>query len=83
MTTTDTVLLIIVTSLLSLLLLAAIALTVILIKLAATVRRVVGKAENVVDSVESAAEVLKDTQGRLAFVKLVHNIIKLAQRKHK
>lgn len=83
MTTTDTVLLIILTSLLSLLLLAAISLTVILIKLAATVRRVVGKAENVVDSVESAAEVFKDTQGRLAFIKLVRNIIKLAQRKHK
>lgn len=83
MTTTDTVLLIIVTTLLSLLLLAAIVLTVVLVKLAASVRRVVAKAENVVDSVESAAEVFKDTQGRLAFIKLIRNIIKLAQRRHK
>jgi hypothetical protein len=83
MTTTDTVLLIIVTSLLSLLLLAAIVLKVVLVKLAASVRRVVNKAENVVDSVESAAEVFKDTQGRLAFIKLIRNIIKLAQRRHK
>jgi hypothetical protein len=83
MTTTDNVLLIIVTSLLSLLLLAGIVLTVVLVKLANSVRRVAAKAENVVDSVESAAEVFKDTQGRLAFIKLIRNIIKLAQRRHK
>ncbi len=52
---------------------------IIVLKLLASVRQVVAKAEGVVDSVESAAEVLKDTGGRLAFLKLIRNIIKLVQ----
>jgi uncharacterized protein YoxC len=83
MTTTDTVLLIILTSLLSLFFILCIALVIGLIKLLSSVRRVVAKAEDVVDSVESAAEVLKETQGRLAFFKLVRNIIKIVQRSRK
>lgn len=83
MTTTDTVLLIILTSLLSLFFILCIALVIGLLKLLGSVKRVVAKAEDVVDSVESAAEVIKDTQGRLAFFKLVRNIIKLAQRSRK
>jgi uncharacterized protein YoxC len=83
MTTTDTVLLIILSSLLSLFFVLCIALVIVLLKLLASVKRVVNKAEDVVDSVESAAEVLKDTQGRLAFFKLVRNIIKIAKRSHK
>jgi uncharacterized protein YoxC len=83
MTTTDTVLLIILTSLLSLFFVLCIALVIVLLKLLASVKRVVSKAEDVVDSVESAAEVLKDTQGRLAFFKLVRNIIKIAKRSRK
>lgn len=83
MTTTDTVLLIILTSLLSLFFILCIALVIVLLKLLASVKRVVAKAEDVVDSVESAAEVFKDTQGRLAFFKLVRNIMKLVQRSRK
>ena len=83
MTTTDTVLIIILTSLLSIFFILCIALVAGLLKLLSSVRRVVDKAEDVVDSVESAAEVLKDTQGRLAFFKLIKNIVKLAQRSHK
>ena len=82
MTTTDTVLLIILTALLSVFFVLMIAAVVVILKLLASVKRVVAKAEDVVDSVESAAEVLKDTQGRLAFLKLVRNIVKLAQRSH-
>ena len=81
MTTTDTVLLIILTSLLSLFFILCIALVIGLLKLLSSVKRVVAKAEEVVDSVESAAEVLKDTQGRLAFFKLVRNIIKIAKKR--
>jgi len=81
MTTTDTVLVIILTSLLSIWLLLGIALSVVLVKLVNSVRRVVEKAEGVVDSVESAAEIFKDTQGRLAFIKLIRNIIKLAKKR--
>ncbi len=83
MTTTDTVLVIILTSLLSLFFILCIALVIVLLKVLASVKRVVAKAEDVVDSVESAAEVLKDTQGRLAMFKLVRNIIKLVQRSRK
>lgn len=83
MTTTDTVFLIILTSLLSLFTLLGIVLMIMLLKLVSNVKRVVSKAEGVVDSVESAAEVLKDTQGRLAFLKLIRNIMKLVQRSRK
>jgi len=79
MTTTDQVLLIILTSLLSLFFILCAVLIVALIKLLKGVQRVVDKAEGVVDSVESAAEVLKDTGGRLALFKLIRNIIKLTK----
>lgn len=83
MTTTDNVLLIVLTSLLSLFFVLCIALVIVLLKLLASVKRVVTKAEDVIDSVESAAEVIKDTQGRLAFFKLVRNIVKIVQRSRK
>lgn len=81
MTTTDQVLLIILTSLLSLFFILWIAVVVMILKLLGNVKRVVAKAEDVIDSVESAAEVLKDTQGRLAFFKLVRNIFKMVNRR--
>jgi uncharacterized protein (UPF0335 family) len=80
MTTTDTVLVIILTTLLSLFFVLCIAVMVLVVQLLKSIKRVVAKAEEVADSVESAAEVLRDTQGRLAFFKLVRNIIKLATR---
>lgn len=83
MTTTDTVLVIILTALLSLFFILCIAAMVIAIKILSSVKRVVEKTGEVVDSVESAAEVLRDTQGRMAFFKLVRNVIKLAQRRNK
>jgi uncharacterized protein YoxC len=83
MSTTDNILLIIITTLLSLLLIVCIAVVIMVLKLLSSVRQVVDKAETVIDSVESAAEVLKNTQGRLAFFKLVRNIIKLVQRGRK
>lgn len=81
MTTTDTVLVIILTTLLSVFFILCIAVMVVVLKLLGSVRQVVTKAEEVVDSVESAAEVLKDTSGRLAFFKLVRNIMKMMQGK--
>lgn len=81
MTTTDTVLVIILTSLLSLFFILCIAVMVIVLQLLKSVKRIVAKTEDVVDSVESAAEVLRDTQGRLAFFTLVRNIVKLAKKR--
>lgn len=80
MSTTDTVLAITLTVLLSLFFTMCIVLTVGLVKLVNGIRRVVEKAENVVDSVEEAAEIFKDTQGKLAIVKLIRNIVKVAKR---
>lgn len=83
MTTTDEVLVIILTVLLSVFFILCIALVVGLVKLVSSVRRVVAKAEEVVDSVESAAEVLRDTSGKFAFFKLINNIIKMSNRSKK
>jgi hypothetical protein len=81
MTTTDQVLVIILTVLLSIFFILCIAGIIIVLKLLSQVKAVVAKAENVVDSVESAAEVLRETQGRLAFFKLVRNIVKMANKR--
>jgi hypothetical protein len=86
MTTTDTVLLVILTTLLSIWVLLGIALAIAALRLIANVRRVVTRAESVIDSVESAAEVFKNTEGRLALFKLIRNIVKMtkkARRNHK
>ncbi|HVI60694.1 MAG TPA: hypothetical protein VM535_00910 [Candidatus Saccharimonadales bacterium] len=81
MTTTDQVLIIVLCVLLSVFFTLCIAVMIVVLKLLSSIRQVVTKAEEVVDSVESAAEVLKDTTGRLAFFKLVRNIMKMMQGK--
>jgi len=81
MTTTDQTLIIILSVLLSVFFLLCIAVMIMVIKILSGVRQVVAKAEEVVDSVESAAEVFKDTSGRLAFFKLMRNIMKMVQGK--
>jgi hypothetical protein len=54
------------------------------IKLISSVRRVAAKAENVVDTVEeSATEILRDTEGKLAFFKLIRNIVKVVKKHNK
>ena len=81
MTTTDNVLLIILTSLLSLFFLLGIVALVYALQILGTVRRVVNRAEVVVDSVEAAADVLKDASGKMAIFKLFKNILDLMQHK--
>lgn len=83
MSTTDNVLLIVLTSLLSIMILMGILILIAVLNVVVAVRRVVSKAETVVDSVESAAEVLSDTKGRLALFKLISNIIKMSSKAHK
>ncbi len=82
-TTTDEVLLVILTSLLCLYFLLGIVLTLILIKTASSVKRVVAKAEGIVDSAENAAEIFVDTKGRLALFKLIRNIYKSVNKRKK
>jgi len=54
---------------------------VFIVKILHTVRRVANRAEEVVDSVESAADVLKNAGGKLALFKVLKNVIDLTQRK--
>ncbi len=77
MTTTDEVLVIILVCLLSVFFTMCIVAVIILIKLLNSIRQVVAKADEVIDSVESAAEVFKNTQGKLAIFKLINNVIKM------
>ncbi len=83
MSTTDTVLAIILTSLLSIFFIMLIAVVVSVLKLLSNIKRVVARAESVIDSVESVTEVMKDTNGKMAMFKLVRNIMKLVQRNRK
>ena len=50
------------------------------IKLIYEVKKIVHKAEDVVNSVESATDVLKDAKGRMALYKLIKNIVKIVAR---
>ena len=82
MTPLETTLVIILIVLLSLFFILCIAAMVIVLQLLSAVKRTVAKAEDVVDTVETAAtEVLKDTSGRLAVFKLIRNLVKLAKKR--
>lgn len=81
MTTAETVLLIILAVFLALFLLLAIAGAILTIKILKSVKRVVAKAEGVVDSVETAADVIRNASGPLAAVRVVKNIVDLVHRK--
>jgi hypothetical protein len=80
MTTTEEVLIIVLSSLLIIFFTLLIAVTVIVVKLLSSVKRVVAKAEGVVDSVEEVAEVFTEARGPLTLFKLMKNIAKLSQR---
>lgn len=81
MTTIDQVLIIILVALLSVFFALCIAVMVVVLKLVGSLRQIVDRAEEAMESVESAAEVLRDTSGRLALFKLIRNIIKMIQGK--
>lgn len=81
MNTTDTVLLIILTSLLSIFFILCIAALVVVLKLLTNVKQVVAKADGVIDSVESAADIFKNVGGKLSLLSLVKNIFEMTQRK--
>lgn len=81
MNTTESVLLIVLSVFLALFLSLAIAVTILSIKLVKSVRGIVLKAETIVDSVETAADVVKNASGPLATLKVIKNIIDLVQHK--
>lgn len=81
MTTVDTVFLIITACALSLFFLLGSVAAAMTIGLLKKVKRIVGKAETAINTAEEAAEVLKNASGKMAAVKLIHNIINLVNRK--
>ena len=81
MTTTESILLIILAAFLALFLGLAIALTVLSIKLVNSVKEIVAKAGSVIDSVETAADVVKNASGPIATLRIIKNIVDLVQRK--
>lgn len=83
LTSTDSTLLIVLTVLLSAFFLLSVVAIFFFVRILASINRVVTKAESVVDSVEAAADVLKNVGGKLSLIKLVKNVLDLAQRKTK
>ena len=83
LTSTDSTLLIVLTVLLSAFLLLSVVAIFFFVRILASINRVVTKAESVVDSVEAAADVLKNVGGKLSLIKLVKNVLDLVQRKTK
>jgi hypothetical protein len=85
MSTVDTVFLIITASAISLFFILGVIVLGFVLKLIATIKNVVSKAEDAIDSVESATETFKNigqnASGPLAAIKVINNIIKLVNRK--
>jgi hypothetical protein len=82
MNTAETILVIVTSSLLAISLLIGIVLLVLLVKLVATIRRIAKKADLIVDSAETAAEMFAKTAGPLSVLKVISNIVGTVQ-KHK
>jgi hypothetical protein len=73
------VLVIIISVLLGLMLIISIVAGVMVLRLLRVVKRVVAKAEEVVDSAEAVADAFKHVKGPLGTFKLVKNLMEMAQ----
>ena len=78
----ESILVIIVSTTLTIFLLLAIAVLVLTAKLIKAVIRIVNRAEQVIETAEEAAEVLRNASGPLAFFKVVSNIVKTVEKMH-
>ncbi len=84
MNTAESILVIITSSFLVLFLVVAVVAGVMLIKLLKSIKHVVVKAEEVIDSAEAVADSFKNVGGPLAALKLLKNIVELVNKtKHK
>jgi hypothetical protein len=82
MNTAFNILVVTLSSLLGIFLVLAIILTILILKLVASVRRIAAKGEQVVDTAEAAAEVFARAAGPLGVIKAISNIVETVQ-KHK
>jgi len=82
MDTAFEVLAIVLSSLFIILLVVSIVAAALALKIVLTVRRVVAKGEQVIDSAEAAAEIFKNAAGPLGAIKTILNVIETVA-KHK
>lgn len=71
----QSILVIIVSSLLSIFLIISISVLILSIRLIKSVKKIVVKAEQVVNSAEAATDILKNAGGPLALLKIIRNIV--------
>ncbi|MGI0133749.1 MAG: hypothetical protein ACREBW_02165 [Candidatus Micrarchaeaceae archaeon] len=79
----ESVLVIILSTTLSLFLIVGVVVLVLIAKLLQAVRRIVEKAEQVVETAGEAAEMLRNASGPLAFFKVIGNIVRAVDKMHK
>jgi hypothetical protein len=77
MSSVDHTLLVILVVLMSVFFTLLITLTIFSLQLTASLKRIVLRAEEVADSVEVAAEALRDTTTKMSFIKLLNSIINM------
>ena len=78
----ESILVIILSTVLTIFLIVAIMVMVLIAGLLKAIRRLVEKAEQIVDSAEEAAAVLRNASGPLALFKLIRNIIAVIEKMH-
>jgi hypothetical protein len=78
METATEILVIITSSVLCVFLLLAIAATIVALRIMKSIKRVVARAEDVLETAEEAAETFRNVSGKLSLLKLVQNIISMA-----
>jgi len=79
----ESILVIITSSVLILFLLLSIVAAIYVIKMVKQVKRVVAKAEEVIDTAEAAAEAVRHASGPMAALKLIKNIVTLVNKYQK
>ena len=79
----ESILVIIVSSVLVLFLITSIVVLVLIAKLVNVMRRVVDRAEEVVETAGEAAEMLRNASGPLALFKLLRNIMRAVDKARK
>ncbi len=82
MNTTFDILVIVLSCLLGLFLILSITLAVMAVRIVASIKRIVSRGEQVVDSAEAAAEMFKKAAGPLGVLKTLTNVVETVA-KHK
>lgn len=70
----ETILVVILSTFLAIFLLSGIVLTIKIIQIASQIKRITGKAEQVIDKAESVGEFFQQATGRLTFIKVLSNL---------